>query len=124
MSDGGLVALCFLLSLFGVGFVIGMSIRAVKHRVTRWDPNSYTWFVMSFGSFGQRQIENWKRWGGYDEDQAKIIIKYQALCWFGIILWVLACMALVMGYKALTYDGGQKTQVRGQAVLLAASGSR
>src|SRR5262249_48779599 len=108
MSDGGLLVLCFLLSLSGCIFIIWRSLRAVKRGVTRWDPNSYTWFVMSFGSFGQRQTENWKRWGGYDQDQAKIIIKYQALCWLGMILWVLACMALVMGYKALTYEDRQE----------------
>jgi hypothetical protein len=108
MSGGDLIVLWFLLSLFGSLFVIWTSLRAAKRRVTRWDSNSYTWFITSFGGFGRRQIENWKRWGGYDEDQAKTMIKYQALCLFGTIIWVLISMAIVMGCKALTYEGGQK----------------
>jgi hypothetical protein len=118
MSDGGLILLGFLLSLFGSIFVIWASLKAVKRRVTRWDNNSYTLFITSLGSFGQRQIENWKRWGGYDDDQAKLIIKYQAFCWFGMIFWILVSMAVVMGFKALTYEDGQKTQAGHQSKLL------
>jgi hypothetical protein len=110
MSGGSLIVLWFLLSLFGSIFVIWTGLRAVKRRVTRWNSNSYTWFIISFGGFGRRQIENWKRWGEYDEDQAKIITRYQALCLLGMILWVLVSMAVVMGCKALTYEGGQKIQ--------------
>jgi hypothetical protein len=105
MSDGGLIVLCFLLSLFGCVLVIWACLAAVKRRLTRWNSNLYVWFIMSLGGFGQRQIENWKRWGEYDEDQAKIIIKYQVLCWFGMILWILVSMAIVMGCKALTSEG-------------------
>jgi hypothetical protein len=60
---------------------------------------------MTLGGFGQRQIENWKLWGWYDEGQGKTLVKYQALCWLGMILWVIISMALVMSYKALTYKG-------------------
>lgn len=105
MSGGGLIVLCFLLSLFGCALVIWACLSAVKRRVPRWNSNLYAWFIMTLGGFGQRQIENWKRWGGYDEAQAKIIIKYQVLCWFGMIVWSLVSMAIVMGYKALTYQG-------------------
>jgi hypothetical protein len=114
MSDGGLIVLWFLLSLFGSLLVIWTSLVVAKHRVTNWNGNLHARFIISLGGCGQRQIENWKRWGGYDEDQAKIIIKYQVLCWFGMILWVLVSMAVVMGYKALTYEGGQKGQISSQ----------
>jgi len=115
MSDGGLIVLWFLLSLFGGLLVIWTSLTAAKRKVTSGNSNLFPWFIISLGGFGPRQIENWKRWGGYDEDQAKIIIKYQVLCWVGMVLWVLVSMAVVMSCKALTYDGGQKSQIGGQA---------
>ena len=114
MSGGGLIVLWFLLTLFGWLLVIRRSLIAAKRRVTSWNSNLYTWFIVSLGGFGQRQIENWKRWGGYDEDQAKIIIKYQMRCWLGMILWALVSLAVMAGYQSLTYEGEQKIQIRGK----------
>jgi hypothetical protein len=110
MSDGGLIVLFFSLSLFGSTFVIWTGLRAVKRLVARWDGSSTASFVMTIGGFGQRQLDTWKRQARCDEDEAKIIIKYQLLCWFGMILWVLASMGAVMGYKALTYEAGHQAE--------------
>jgi hypothetical protein len=77
MSEGGLSALRFLLGLSGCILVIWSSLRAAKRRTTRWDSNSTIWFIMTISNFGRPQIEMWKRYGGYDEDPAKIIIKCQ-----------------------------------------------
>jgi hypothetical protein len=105
MSDDGLIVVWFLLSLFGCLLIMWTSLVAAKYRVTGCNGNLSARFFISLGGFGQRQIENWKHWGGYDEDQAKTIIKQQVLCWLGMVLWGLASMAVVLGYKALTYEG-------------------
>jgi len=104
MSDGAIIVLTFFLVLSGWILIISISLRAVKRRLTKWDVNSYTWFIMSFGSFGQRQIDNWKNWGGYDEEQATVLVKYQTLCYVAIILWGVASMAAMMGYTALAHQ--------------------
>ena len=105
MSDGGLIVLCFALSLVGWFLVIWTCLRAVKRRVMNWNSNLSVWFIMSLGGAGQRQVENWKRWGEYDEGQAKIVIKYQLLCWLGMILSIVASMVVAVSWKALTYEG-------------------
>lgn len=110
MSDGGLIVLWFVLSLIGSIFVIWTSLCTVKRKVARWNGNSSVSFVMTIGGFGQRQINSWKRLGRYDDDVAKIIIRYQLLCWLGIILWALGSMGIVMGYKALTYTSGHQAE--------------
>jgi len=122
MSDGGLVVMCFVSSVFVWFLVIWASLRAVKRRMVKWNGNLSAWFIISIGNFGQRQIENWKRWGEYDESQAKIVIKYQLLCWLWMILWVLASMATIAGYKE--YEGPPKIRGAGRGVVGASPGSR
>jgi len=69
-------------TLFGAVLSIYAGIMAAKRRVTKWDSNSAVWFVMSIGNFGERQIKKWKHWG-YDEAEARILIKYQTLSLLG-----------------------------------------
>jgi hypothetical protein len=103
MSDGWLIVLGFLFCLFFYGLFIWMSIRTARREVTRWDGNSTIWFIRSIGNFGKPQIEMWKRRAGYDEDQAKIIIKYQMWCFFGVFVAFCATVSAMMGYKVLTH---------------------
>jgi hypothetical protein len=108
MSDGGLIVLWFVMNLFGAISVIWASLCAVKRRVTIWDGNSSVWFIITIGGFGRRQTNFWKRQERYDDDVARIVTRYQLLCWLGMILWALGSMGIVMGYKALTYTSGHQ----------------
>lgn len=103
MSDGWLIVLCFLSSVVASAFVISTAIRATRRKVTRWDGNSTSWFIMTIGNFGAKQIESWRRIGGYDEDQARIIIRHQMLCAFGMFLSYAGSVALALIYKILTH---------------------
>jgi hypothetical protein len=69
-----------------------------------WDSKSAVWFVMTIGGPGYwLGYDHWQRYGAYDDDEAKIIIKYQYLCFFGMVLSGLASMAVVKGYVILTH---------------------
>jgi hypothetical protein len=86
MSDGWLIVLWFLSCLVAWVLVIWASIRVIKRKMERWNSNSAILFIMTIGNFGERQIDMWRRRGGYDERQAKIIIRYQAWCLLGLFL--------------------------------------
>ena len=57
-----------------------VNVWIVKSKVRAWKSSSVAWFVASLGQFGARQIAFWKRREGYDENEARIIIKHQLLC--------------------------------------------
>ena len=93
-----IIVLMFVSTLVGWVLVAWACLRAVRTKVENWNCYMSVWFLMSLGGFGQRAIDNWKRWGGCDEAQATIIVKHQLICWFGMILCGLAGMAAGMAY--------------------------
>ena len=103
MSDGWLIVLCSLSCVVASAFVISAAIRATRRKVTGWYGNSTSWFIMTIGNFGAKQIDSWRRVGGYDEDQARIIIRHQMLCVFGMFLAYAGSVAAALIYKILTH---------------------
>jgi hypothetical protein len=103
VSVGWLIVLCFLWRVIASGFVISNRIGAVKRKLTKWDSNSTIWFIISMGNFGAPQIDMWGRRCGYDEDQAKIMVKHQMLCVFGIFLAYITGGSAIAGYKILMH---------------------
>lgn len=91
MSEGWLTVIGLVSTIFGVVLSICAGIMAAKRKVTKWDCNSAVWFAMSMGNFGERQIKKWKHWGGYDEAEAKILIKYQTLSLLGCPIGFVVC---------------------------------
>ena len=102
VSEGLLIAICFLANVLLSACVIRSAIKAAKARVTKWDSSSTIWFILTLGHFGVRQVEFWKSRSGYEEAQARIIIKYQALCSLGIVLAFALSGTSMMGYAAFT----------------------
>jgi hypothetical protein len=58
---------------------------------------------MTIGNFGPTHIDSWRRVGGYDENQARIITRYQMLCGFGMFLAFASSVAAALLYKILTH---------------------
>ncbi len=88
------MVLFFPLILFGWILVIWGSLRAVKRRIVGWDRNSSIWFVMTI-NIRYDACDAWQRYGAYDADEAKIIVKYQYLCCFGMILSAFASVVVL-----------------------------
>jgi hypothetical protein len=104
MSDGWLIVCWFFSSVFLSALAIWKCVVAARRRIVGWDSSSTIWFIMTIGNFGDRQIDVWKRRGGYDEIQAKIIIRFQMLCLLGIVLAAIASTAAIMEYKVLGHE--------------------
>ena len=94
MSQNLLVLIVFVLCLSIVAIAIWVNVRIVKSKVREWKSSSIAWFVASLGQFGARQIAFWKRREGYDENEARIIIKYQLLCFLEIPIGVVTIFVL------------------------------
>jgi hypothetical protein len=103
VSDGWLIVFCFLSTVVASAFVIAAAIRATRRKVARWDGNSTSWFIVTIGGFGAKQIDSWKRVGQYDEEQAKIIYGYQLISLLGIFLSFAGSVAAALIYEALTH---------------------
>jgi hypothetical protein len=80
MTPNQLTLLLFLSAILGVILALVLNVRIVRSKIRRWDSNSTIWFVLSIGNFGQKQVDMWKRRGGYNDDEARIIIRYQLWC--------------------------------------------
>jgi hypothetical protein len=103
MSDGWLIVSCFLSCVVASAFVISAAIKASRSKVTRWDGNSTSWFIMTIGNFGAKHIDSWRHVGGYNEDQARIITRHQMLCVFGMFLAYVGSVAGALIYKIATH---------------------
>jgi hypothetical protein len=99
MTPNELTLLLFVSALFGAILALVLNVRIVKSKIKGWNSNSTIWFVLSVGNFGQRQVDMWKRRGGYNDDEAKIIIKYQLLCLIEMPIAFFACA--IFEYKFL-----------------------
>ena len=102
MSEGWLTLLILLPCVVAYPFIIWISIKVTRRKVMRWNSNSTIWFVMSMGNFGAKQIEMWRR-EGYDEYQARTIIKNQMWCVIGLFSAFCVSVSAVMGYEILTH---------------------
>jgi hypothetical protein len=103
MSNGWLVVVQLLLTLVVSGFGVSKGVRAARRKVSKWDGNSTSLFIMTLGNFGAKHIDLLRRSGGYNEDEAKIIANYQLLCVFGVFLAFFGSAGAVLAYNALTH---------------------
>src|SRR5882762_7701080 len=99
MSEGKLVVVWLLSCGVAWIFLISVSIRAVRRKVLRWDRNSTIWFIVTLGNCFVGQVERWKNLAGYDEAQARIIIRHQIWCLLGLFLAFGASAAATIEYQ-------------------------
>jgi hypothetical protein len=101
LSPNLLMLIVFVSSLAIMAIATWVNVRIVKSKVQAWKSSSVVWFVASLGQFGTRQIEFWKRREGYDEHEARIIIKYQLLCFVEIPVGVVTVFILANYFQRL-----------------------
>jgi hypothetical protein len=74
--------------------LIARNVSKAKPRLSRWSSNETLTFGMSLGGFGASKREFWRRRGNYNDDEARIIAKYQNVCLLEIVIaLVIICLA-------------------------------
>jgi hypothetical protein len=100
VSPNALTLLLFVVGLFGIVVAIIVNVKLAKRNLARWDHNSTIWFILSLGSFGQRQREIWRRNCGFSDEEVETAMKYQMLCLFELPIGFFVCALLE--YKFLS----------------------
>ena len=87
------VVVLLLTAFAGAFLVIWLNIRIMKKKVHKWTGgNLVALFVFSLGSFDPKQKELWIA-RGFNEDEARIILKQQRACLFEMpIGFVVGCI--------------------------------
>jgi len=96
MSGNALVVPSMLGAIVGFVFIYWINLRLVKSKIGRWNSYSTVLFILSVTGYGARRREMWRRQGGYNEEEIKVITRHQVWCLFELPL-VFSASAVLTG---------------------------